>query len=82
MKGGEVVLFAATFAGIKCFHYNGWHFVESQIESKDEATSDAIKAMHFYEYRDKSVVGKYVNPTGKRVISPFIINRIILRQTH
>ncbi|XP_018568702.1 uncharacterized protein LOC108908983 [Anoplophora glabripennis] len=55
VKGGEVVLFAATTNGIKCFHYNGWHFVESQIESKDEATLSPIKAMHFYEYRDKSL---------------------------
>lgn len=59
VEDGEVILFAGTTSdGIKCFHYNGWHFVESRIESEDEAKSSRIKAMHFYEYRDKTVVGE------------------------
>ncbi|KAJ8942440.1 hypothetical protein NQ314_010069, partial [Rhamnusium bicolor] len=57
IENGDVLLLAASmFDGIKCFQYDGWHFVESKTQFKNEITSRGIKAMHSYKFQNKTVV--------------------------
>ncbi|KAJ8948915.1 hypothetical protein NQ318_020502 [Aromia moschata] len=70
VEGGDVLLLATSVSdGLKCFQYDGWHFVESKIQFGNEVTSRGIAAMHSYKFQDKTIVEekllKQLHPIGK-----------------